>query len=64
MPFRPADLRRVATRALAGFGVRPERLRLRLAAYNTTFEVHTAAGERYALRVTRPGPDRAHVLSE
>ena len=57
------EARRLAFGALEALGFADARLRLLMDGYNITFRVD-AGGERYALRVTRPGPTLAHVQSE
>lgn len=46
-------LRRVAEKALEGYGVQPEQLVPLAHMENTTFRVETSDGERYALRIHR-----------
>ena len=47
-------MRRLAREALAAYGLPDARLRLLQHFHNTTYRVD-AAGERYALRITRTG---------
>jgi len=56
-------LRRLAATAAAALGFSGARVRLLHDGYNVTYRVDVG-GERYALRVTRPGPTLAHVRAE
>lgn len=58
-------LRQTAVQALAQFGVQPTRLALLEHGFNTSFRVDTAAGQRFAMRISvnsHFGPD--HVVAE
>lgn len=58
-------LRPVAMDAAASFGLDVSRLEVLMHAYNTTFEVHTGAGDRYALRVnTNSGSTVEEVVAQ
>ncbi len=48
-------LKRLAAAALANYGLPGARLAPLVHAFNTTFQVTDAGGNRYALRITRPG---------
>ena len=55
--------RRIAMRALSAYALDVRRVRLQHAGYNVTFRVWADQGV-FALRITRPGPARAHVEAE
>jgi Ser/Thr protein kinase RdoA (MazF antagonist) len=58
-------LKRLAAAALAEYDLPGARLAPLIHAFNTTFQVTDAAGNRYALRITRPGKSTvAEVQSE
>lgn len=58
-----ANPRAIALAAIARYPISVRRVRLLHAGYNSTFRIDAAQG-RFALRVTRAGPTRAHVLAE
>ena len=62
--FSPHLLRQTGLKALSLFGYRATSFRLKLAGYNTTFEVKSTTGERFALRVGRPGLNPDHIQAE
>ncbi len=60
-----ARLKRLAAAALAAYDLPGARLAPLVHAFNTTFQVTDAGGNRYALRITRPGKSTvAEVQSE
>lgn len=60
---KKANPRPIALAAVAQYPIDATRVRLLHAGYNSTYRVDTPSG-RLALRVTRAGPTRAHVLAE